>query len=179
MPNVSVRILNPDPKTLPSASCATAPGADPGSVLSDANGDATCYPVFGPIAGNSPVSVLVGGLDPAQFDQTISPQPLTEPLAYDQYVGIQLAVTPVTPGRRHDRQRQQSEHQSGPTSSAPLVVQVTDATGAVDHRQHGCRLDGISRRRGHTEPDRPLRPIRRARRKPPSPSLPPQSDRSP
>ena len=31
VPNVSVRILNDDPKTLPSASCATAPGADPGA----------------------------------------------------------------------------------------------------------------------------------------------------
>ena len=48
VPNVSVRILNDDPKTLPSASCATAPGADPGSVLTDANGDATCYPGFRP-----------------------------------------------------------------------------------------------------------------------------------
>ena len=47
-------------------------------------------PVFGPVAGNGPVSVLVGGLDPAKFDQTISPMPLPGPVAFDQYTGIQL-----------------------------------------------------------------------------------------
>ncbi|MEO8371943.1 MAG: Ig-like domain-containing protein, partial [Candidatus Solibacter sp.] len=77
IPNISVRLLNDDPKTLPSATCATDPGADPGSVVTDANGDATCYPVFGPIAGSASVSVLVGGLDPLQWDQASSPQPLT------------------------------------------------------------------------------------------------------
>jgi uncharacterized protein (TIGR03437 family) len=126
VPGVSVRILNPDPKTLPSANCA----ADPGSVLSDANGDATCYPVFGPVAGNSPVSVLVGGLDPAQFDQTISPQPLTEPLAYDQYIGIQLAVSPVTPGKLTVVSGNNQSINPG-ASSAPLVVQLTDASGGA------------------------------------------------
>ncbi len=131
VPGVSVRILNPDPMTLPSASCATSPGADPGSVLSDANGDATCFPVFGPIAGNSPVSVLVGGLDPAQFDQTISPQPLPEPLAFDQYVGVQLAVSAVTPGRLVVVSGNSQNINPGQTSS-PLVVQVTDSTGAVN-----------------------------------------------
>ncbi len=130
VPGVSLRILNPDPKTLPSASCATSPGADPGSVLSDANGDATCFPVFGPIAGNSPVSILVGGLDPAQFDQTISPQPLTEPLAFDQYVGIQLAVSAVTPGRLSVISGNNQNLNPG-QSSAPLVVQLTDASGGV------------------------------------------------
>jgi uncharacterized protein (TIGR03437 family) len=130
VPGVSVRILNPDPKTLPSASCATSPGADPGSVLSDANGDATCFPVFGPVAGNSPVIVLVGGLDPAQFDQSISPQPLQMPLAFDEYPGVQLAVTPVTPGRLAVISGNNQSINPG-QSSAPLVVQLTDASGGA------------------------------------------------
>jgi uncharacterized protein (TIGR03437 family) len=131
VPNVSLRILSPDPKTLPSASCATGAGADPGSVLTDANGDATCYPVFGPVAGSGPVSVLIGGLDPAEFDQTIVPaQPLTEPIAYDQYTGIQLVVTPVTPGRVAIVSGNNQSVNPG-QSSAPLVAAVTDASGTV------------------------------------------------
>ena len=131
VPNVSVRIFSDDPKNQPSASCATAPGADPGSVLTNASGDATCYPVFGPIAGNGPVSVLVGGLDPAEFDQTISPVPLTGPLAYDQYLGIQLAVSAVSPGVVSVVSGNNQTVNPG-QASAPLGVKVTDATGAVN-----------------------------------------------
>ena len=109
-------------------------------------------PVFGPIAGNGPVLRLVGGLDPAQFDQTISPQPLTEPLAFDQYVGIQLAVSPVTPGRLSVISGNNQNINPG-QSSAPLVVQVTDSSGASHHREYGRRVDRISGGRGHTEPD--------------------------
>src|SRR6185369_17226823 len=130
VPNVSVRILNDDPKTLPSASCATAPGADPGSVLTDANGDATCIPVFGPIPGNGPASVLVGGLDPLQFDQTISPQPLPGPVAFDQYPGIQLQVSAVSPGLITIVSGN-NQTVNPAQASAPLVVKVTDASGAV------------------------------------------------
>ena len=130
VPNVSVRILSDDPNTLPSASCATSPGADPGSVLTDASGNATCIPVFGPVAGSNSVSVLVGGLDPAQFDQSISPVPLAAPVAFDQYIGIQLQVAAVTPalvtivsGNNQTINPSQA--------SAPLIVKVTDASGAV------------------------------------------------
>jgi uncharacterized protein (TIGR03437 family) len=140
VPNVSVRILSPevttasglviiDP-TLPSASCATTPGADPGSVLTDANGNATCYPVFGPVAGNGAVSALVGGLDPAQFDQSISPQPLSSAVAYDQYTGIQLGVTPVTPGQMLVVSGNNQSVNPG-QASQPLVAKVTDASGNV------------------------------------------------
>ncbi|MEO8595058.1 MAG: Ig-like domain-containing protein [Candidatus Solibacter sp.] len=130
VPNVSIRILNEDPKTLPGASCATAPGADPGSVLTDQNGDGVCYPVFGPIAGKGPVSVLVGGLDPAQFDQSMSPQPLAEPLAFFQYNGIQVNATAVTPGRVSIVNGNNQNLNPGQSSQA-LVVKVTDASGAV------------------------------------------------
>jgi uncharacterized protein (TIGR03437 family) len=130
IPNVSLRILSPDPKNLPSASCATGAGADPGSVLTDASGNATCYPVFGPVAGSGVVAALLGGLDPAQFDQTISPQPLANPIAYDEYTGIQIAVTAVNPGLMSVVSGNNQTVNPGQTS-APLVVKVTDATGAV------------------------------------------------
>jgi len=66
----SVRlILDPppaDPTKSPSATCATGAGADPGSVLTDDNGDAVCNVIFGPVSGTvSNVYVLVGGVDPA------------------------------------------------------------------------------------------------------------------
>jgi uncharacterized protein (TIGR03437 family) len=142
VPNVSLRILSPevttasgqlvlDP-TLPSASCAnTTPGADPGSVLTDANGDGTCYPVFGPVAGRGAVSVLIGGLDPAEFDQSITIQPLPAPLAYFGYAGIQLVVTPVFPGRVAIVSGNNQSVDPGKSAAFPLVAQVTDLSGAV------------------------------------------------
>ena len=140
--NVSLRLLSPevttasgqvvrDPNSPVSASCATAPGADPGSVLTDANGNASCYPVFGSTAGSGPISVLVGGLDPIEFDQTISPQPLTQALAFDEfYNSIELTVTPVTPGLVSIVTGNNQSVNPG-QASAPLVVKITDGSGAV------------------------------------------------
>ncbi|MGD0774018.1 MAG: hypothetical protein ABSC05_14470 [Candidatus Solibacter sp.] len=141
VPNVSVRILSPEvtnsngqvalDTTQVSASCAAASGADPGSVLTDASGNATCYPVFGPRVGSGPVSVLVGGIDPIEFDQTISPQPLTQALAFDEFFNsIQLTVTPITPGLVTIVTGNNQSVNPGQTSN-PLVVKVTDGTGAV------------------------------------------------
>ncbi|MCU1236738.1 MAG: Ig domain protein group 1 domain protein, partial [Candidatus Solibacter sp.] len=135
VPNISVRLLNDDPTSKPSAVCATQPGADPGSVLTDANGDATCTPVFGPIPNNSglpfsTVSVLVGGVDPVEFDQTLVDKPLPTALAFAQYAGIRFVVTPVTAGLVKISSGNNQVLNPGQASS-PLVVQVTDATGAV------------------------------------------------
>jgi uncharacterized protein (TIGR03437 family) len=141
VPNVSLRLLSKETTTAggqvvldpnsPSASCLSAPGADPGSVLTDANGNATCYPVFGPVAGAGPISVLVGGVDPIEFDQTITVQPLSQALAFDEFFNwIQLTVTPVTPGRVAVVTGNNQSVDPGRTS-APLVAVVTDGTGAV------------------------------------------------
>jgi len=129
VPNVSLRILNDDPLTQPSATCATAPGADPGSVLTDANGDAICYPVFGPVAGNGPVQALVGGLVPSEY-VGITPPPIPAPVAFDQYPGIQLQVSAVSPGLITIVSGNNQTVNPG-QASAPLVVKVTDASGAV------------------------------------------------
>jgi uncharacterized protein (TIGR03437 family) len=138
--NISVRLLNAevttasgqvivDP-TLPSASCVTGAGADPGSVLTDANGNATCYPVFGPVAGKGPVSVLVAGLDPANFDYSNTSYPLPGPIAFQQFTGVQLVVTPVIPGLVSIVSGNNQSVNPG-QASAPLVVKVTDQSGAV------------------------------------------------
>jgi uncharacterized protein (TIGR03437 family) len=140
VPNVSVRLQSPEITTAsgqvvldpnaPSASCATAPGADPGSVLTDANGNATCYPVFGPAPGSGTISALIGGLDPIEFDQTLTSQPLAAPIAYFGYGYIQIVVTPVTPGLVTIVSGNNQSINPGQTS-APLVVKVTDASGLV------------------------------------------------
>jgi uncharacterized protein (TIGR03437 family) len=136
---VSVRILSPEitvggqvvlNPNVPSASCLTGPGADPGSVLTDATGHATCYPVFGPVAGTDYVSALIGGLDPIEFDQTVSPLPLSDAIAFDQFNGIQLVVTQVTPAHMNIVSGNNQQVDPGHASD-PLVVQVTDLTGAV------------------------------------------------
>jgi uncharacterized protein (TIGR03437 family) len=140
-PGISVRILSPEVRsaggqwivdpTLPSASCLTGPGADPGSVLTDSNGDATCYPVFGPVAGNGTVSALVGGLDPIEFDQTTVPEGsrLLDPVAFDQFSRIQLVVTQVAPGWV---KIVSGDNQTvNPGASDLLVVQVFDTAGNV------------------------------------------------
>ena len=141
VPGVAVRILSPevtsdsgvvtlDPKS-PSASCYTDPGADPGSVFTNSNGDATCYPVFGPVSGSTVVKALVGGLDAIEFDQTVSSMPLTSSgVAYDQFNGIPLTVTQVTPGFIVPTSGSNQTLNPG-QSSAPLVVQVTDTKNAV------------------------------------------------
>jgi uncharacterized protein (TIGR03437 family) len=132
VPNVSVRILNPDLAAEPSANCNTAPGADPGSVLTDQYGDALCYPVFGPVAGGpAAVTALVGGLDPANFDYAITPERvLTSPVAFWQTPSILINVTQVTPGQVNVVSGNNQNIDPGKTS-APLVVQVKDTTGNV------------------------------------------------
>jgi uncharacterized protein (TIGR03437 family) len=136
IPNVSVRLVNVNPATLPSITCATQSGAqqagaDPGSVLTDANGNASCYPLFGPIAGKntSAANLLVGGLDPIEYDQTTSVQPLASPLAFQEYDGIQLAVTPVTPGKLTISSG--NGQTAAPGGTVTLSALVQDPTGTV------------------------------------------------
>ena len=73
----------------------------------------------------------MGGLDPIEFDQTISPQPLAGPVAFDEHFNwIQLTVTPVTPGLVTIVTGNNQSVNPGQTSS-PLVVNVTDQSGLV------------------------------------------------
>jgi uncharacterized protein (TIGR03437 family) len=66
VPNVSVRLINaqntPGASLAPAATCATGAGADPGAVLTDVNGNATCTPILQGVAGTGTVLVLYGGV---------------------------------------------------------------------------------------------------------------------
>jgi uncharacterized protein (TIGR03437 family) len=136
IPNVSVRILtcpaegcqstaSADVSKIASAACATGAGADRGSVLTDANGDATCTIIFGPVSGSNEFTVLVGGVDPA-----VAPEyfPGYSAVAYWQSARIGFTVTPGIPGLITVSSGAGQSVNPG-QSTAPLVVKVTDATG--------------------------------------------------
>jgi uncharacterized protein (TIGR03437 family) len=91
IPNISVRLV-PAANYTPGASvaCATGAGADPGSVLTDATGTATCTPIMGPVAGNGTYGILVGGVANATLNGT-------GPLGYTQFNSEFIQVTAGTP----------------------------------------------------------------------------------
>jgi len=61
VPGVSV-MLETGSSTGPSVSCATQPGQQPGMVLTDSTGTATCYPVFGGTIGTGTYKIAIGGI---------------------------------------------------------------------------------------------------------------------
>ncbi|HEV3331336.1 MAG TPA: Ig-like domain-containing protein [Bryobacteraceae bacterium] len=125
--NISVRLIpyEQNPPGSPTASCATATGADPGSVLTDATGTATCNVVFGPTpsTGTPPTPVgfrvLVGGVANPQFSAL-------QGYVASGSVPYQFTVTPATPATV---QKISGDNQSASRGQAltQLVVKVVDA----------------------------------------------------
>ena len=128
VPNVSVRLVNTnDPTTGATATCATGPGADPGSVLTDTNGVAVCRPVFGPLAGSGSVSVLIGGV----VDATPANQP-TVPVGYLSVGGIiPISVTVPVAGSIAVASGGVQSASPGQVLANPLVARVADASGGT------------------------------------------------
>jgi uncharacterized protein (TIGR03437 family) len=127
VPGVSVRLLSGnDPTTGASATCATGAGADPGSILTDSTGSATCTVVFGPVAGTGSFTVLVGGVDPNAPRITVTPG---VSFAYFQSGIFQLDVTPGVAGQIQVSSGNNQTVNAG-QSTQPLAVKVTDASGS-------------------------------------------------
>jgi len=127
IPNASVRVLNGgDPATTASVSCATGAGADIGSVLTDTSGNATCNLIFGPIAGSSSFTVLVGGIDPAATSPDIAGT--TTPVAYFQSGAFPFTVQAGVAGMLSVSSGNNQSVNPGQQTS-PLVVKVSDASG--------------------------------------------------
>ena len=126
---VSVRLVSSnDPAAGPSAACGTGPGADPGSVLTDANGNAICTPIFGPLTGNSSFTVLIGGAVDASPTAT---QPVS-PVGYQSVGGfIQFQVTAPTAGSISISSGAGQSAGPGQTLTNPLQVRVADITGTT------------------------------------------------
>jgi uncharacterized protein (TIGR03437 family) len=114
----------------PSALCATGPGADPGSVLTDAKGDAVCTPVFGNIAGIANVRVLVGGVDPYAADP-IARDLVGTPtvIGYSQVGGfVPISVKAGVAGAIQISSGNAQTVNPG-LAASPLIVKVTDVSG--------------------------------------------------
>ncbi|MBZ5577781.1 MAG: hypothetical protein LAP40_14565 [Acidobacteriia bacterium] len=129
VPNVSVRLI-PAPGYTPGASisCATGNGADPGSILTDANGSATCTPVFGPFPSASGTTgsyhVLVGGVAAAQLNGS-------GPIGYQEFGTVFIQVTPGTPGAVSLVSGDQQSGAFGKSLAAPLVAQIQSSAGVA------------------------------------------------
>ena len=94
--------------------------------MTDANGDATCNIIFGPISGTGNFTVLVGGIDPA-----VAPDfypGLTSAVAYWQSGIVTMNVTPGVAGMIAVSSGNNQNLNPGQQSS-PLVVKITDASG--------------------------------------------------
>jgi uncharacterized protein (TIGR03437 family) len=88
VPNVSVRIFNL--QTSPTLSCAYQGGyADPGSVLSDSQGNTNCYPIFSG-SGSGSFYILVGGVPGSGSD-------LSTALYLQSYGPYQFSSVPGAP----------------------------------------------------------------------------------
>lgn len=107
--NVAVQLVS-GPSPAPTVACAAAAGQQPGTVLTDATGLATCNPVFGGVIGSGSYYVAVGGtyvtFTPAALTVTAGPP----------------AVVKIVSGNNQS---------ANPGAAAPLslVAQVTDLGG--------------------------------------------------
>lgn len=92
---ISVRLINY--QASPTVTCATGAGADPGSVLTDSTGYATCTPVFAG-SGRGQFAILVGGVVlTTPFNGAINPPPPIPPASQPPYVGIPPTTDPNAP----------------------------------------------------------------------------------
>ncbi len=121
IPNVAVLLQNL--QSGPSMQCKSSPGAGVGVVLTDATGQATCQPVFGPVPGTGQFQVNVGGAYPgADFTQT--------PTAYrTSGYPISFTTTAAAPGSVTITQGNGQTVNPGQSLPTVLGVQVNDING--------------------------------------------------
>ena len=115
--NVSVRILNQ--QSSPQLRCAYPGGyADPGSVLSDAHGNTSCYPTFSG-SGTGSFYILIGGVPGTDIDSALYLQ------EYGPYTFTSI------PGAPASIQIVSGNNQVGGINVPlnPLVAKVVDANG--------------------------------------------------
>jgi uncharacterized protein (TIGR03437 family) len=121
VPNVSLRLISN--QTSPSVSCATAAGADPGSVLTDSTGVAVCTAVIGPATGAGTFYALVGGVASVGFNQGGAPQ------GYFQTGNYNLNVLPGSPSSLQIVSGNNLSASPGQQVPGSLIAAVLDAAG--------------------------------------------------
>ena len=132
VPGVSMRLINASPNPTSTIACAGQAGADPGSVLTDYTGTATCTPVFGGAAGTGYYYVLVGGVNQIQSNTT--PGPAGHEGGFDEFGAfgnpLQFTVTAAaTPGMIQIVSGNSQSATPGQALAAALVAKVADASG--------------------------------------------------
>ena len=118
VPNISLRLV-PNQGS-PTISCATGAGADPGSVLTDQNGNAICNAILGSTIGFGSFYALVGGVDP-----NISG---AEP-AFFATGNYNLNVTPGVPAMLSINAGNGQSANPGQALAGALVATVGDSSG--------------------------------------------------
>ncbi len=137
IPNVSMRLINSDGTSGPSSTvsslfCPTAAGADLYSVLTGANGYATCNAVFGGVAGNNGTfAVLLGGIA-----QNNSYSTWTTVYAGNLPIGVEsnfvkMTVAPAVVGSVTVVSGNSQVANPGVALGVPLVVTVAGPGGNV------------------------------------------------
>lgn len=124
IPGVSVRLVDLHGGT-PAMTCVTGNGADLGSVLTDANGDAFCTPLFGSAVGNGMiVEALVGGVNSSQANGGVA-------LGFWASSPFFVNVTASAPGLIKKVSGDGQSANPGQPLAAALQVKVTDAAGVA------------------------------------------------
>ena len=126
VPNASLQIVNYNsPSSGPVVSCASAAGGEASTVLSDATGVASCYPVFGGVPGSTSgefyLLVGAGGIMPSD--------PTIVPFANWAFGPYNLTVTAAQPGLIKITQGNSQSAAPGQSLSSALVVEVDTAAG--------------------------------------------------
>jgi uncharacterized protein (TIGR03437 family) len=113
VPGVAVIVVPPTDPTLPTISCATTPGGQPNTAITDASGTATCNVVFGGRTGLGQALVAVGQTTPTPFDQ----------------FSVSFSVLPGVPGTIVPTTGNNQSGNAGALLPAPLVAVVGDQAG--------------------------------------------------
>ena len=121
IPSVSVRLISTDANPTSTVSCMTGTGADPGSVLTDANGNATCTIVFGGTAGQAHYAIQIGGVAQSAAG--------TGPIGFWTSAPYTANITAATPSMIQILSGNGQSSNPGTVLPAPLVAKVTDSLG--------------------------------------------------
>jgi adhesin/invasin len=115
---VEVRLLNN--QTNATVACATGPGADPGTVLTDTTGIAVCNPILSG-SGSGQFTVLVGGVAASVATG--------QPIGYAMSGNISLTVSAPSPGSIAIYSGNNQSATAGSTLSSPLAAVVNATNG--------------------------------------------------
>jgi len=119
VPNIAVRIINQ--QSTPTLTCATGTNADPGAVLTDAQGNASCYPTFSG-SGTGTYYLSIGGVAGGSVGNGAQYLAALGPLTFTSLPGAPAAVQIVS-----------GNNQVANIGQAlnPLVARLVDAQGLI------------------------------------------------